>query len=86
MNPPSGWNNIGDGIATVLTNGTYMQGSCCNNPPTAALLDASTLTWTSTGTGKFDIYSEVGHDAAARWNGNRRRYLREQVPIQRHEL
>ena len=60
VNPPSGWNNIGDGIATVLTNGTYMQGSCCNNPPTAALLDASTLTWTSTGTGKFDIYSEEG--------------------------
>jgi hypothetical protein len=60
VNPPSGWANIGDGIATVLANGTYMQGSCCNNPPTAALLNPSTLSWTPTGSGKFDVYAEEG--------------------------
>jgi hypothetical protein len=60
VNPPSGWSNIGDGAATVLSNGTYMQGSCCNNPPTTALLNPSTLTWTTTGSGKFDVYAEEG--------------------------
>jgi hypothetical protein len=60
VTPPSGWVSIGDGSATVLTNGTYMQGSCCDQPPQTALLDASTLTWTTTGTGKFDVYDEEG--------------------------
>ena len=60
VNPPSGWREIGDGAATVLSSGTYMQGSCCNNPPTTALLNPSTLTWTSTGNGKFDVYAEEG--------------------------
>src|SRR5271165_2807981 len=60
VTPPSGWNSIGDGSATVLSNGTYMQGDCCDSPPKSALLNASTLTWTSTGTGKFDIFDEEG--------------------------
>jgi len=60
VNPPAGWNTIGDGASVILTNGTYMQGSCCDNPPKAALLNASNLTWTSTGTGKFDPYVEEG--------------------------
>ena len=60
VSPPSGWTSIGDGAATVLANGTYMQGSCCDSPPTTALLNASTLTWTSTGAGKFDVYDEEG--------------------------
>ena len=37
-----------------------MQSSCCDHPPQAALLNPSTLTWTSTGSGKFDIYDEEG--------------------------
>jgi len=58
--PPSGWTYIGDSPSVILPNGTYMQSDCCDQPPKAALLDASTLTWTSTGTGKFDIYDEEG--------------------------
>jgi len=58
VNPPSGWGRIGDASGIVLANGTYMQTSCCDSPPVAALLNPSTLTWTSTGTGKFDVYDE----------------------------
>ena len=46
VNPPAGWSSIGDGSATVLANGTYMQGSCCDSAIHTALLDAKTLTWT----------------------------------------
>ena len=60
VKPPSGWSTIGDGTAVVLSNGTYMQGSCCDNPPDAALLDPVSLTWSTTGTGKFDPYTEEG--------------------------
>jgi len=60
VNPPSGWSNIGDAAGSVLSNGTYMVGSCCDQPPAAALLNESTLTWTSTGSGKFDVYDEEG--------------------------
>jgi hypothetical protein len=56
--PPAGWRNIGDAPATVLANGTYMQSSCCTKE--SALLDPSTLTWTSTGAGKFDVFDEEG--------------------------
>ena len=41
MNPPSGWNNIGDAQATLLTNGTYMQADCCEGV-NQALLDLKT--------------------------------------------
>ena len=60
VSPPSGWASIGDSPSVVLANRTYMQTSCCDTQKQAALLDASTLTWTSTGTGKFDIYDEEG--------------------------
>jgi len=60
VNPPSGWGRIGDAASTVLSNGTYMLGSCCDTPPKTALLNPSTLTWTSTGSGKFDVYDEEG--------------------------
>jgi len=49
---------IGDAQSVVLVDGTYMQANCCTTQ--AALLDASTLTWTSTGSGKFDINDEEG--------------------------
>jgi hypothetical protein len=60
VTPPSGWGQIGDASSTVLSNGTWMLGSCCDQPPGTALLNASNLTWTSTGTGKFDVYDEEG--------------------------
>lgn len=54
--PPTGWQNIGDAWGGVLANGTYLQTSCCIK--TQALLDATTLTWTPTGSGKFDVPDE----------------------------
>jgi len=60
VSPPSGWGQIGDAASSVLLNGTYMLGSCCVTPPSAALLNPSTLTWTATGSGKFDVYDEEG--------------------------
>jgi len=58
--PPSGsgWSRIGDAPSTVLTNGTFMLGSCCSE--SEALLNEKTLTWTATGTGKADSNSEEG--------------------------
>jgi len=60
VTPPSGWGRIGDAAATVLSNGTFMLGSCCDTPIHTALLNPSTLTWTSTGSGKYDVYDEEG--------------------------
>ncbi|MBZ5598607.1 MAG: hypothetical protein LAN83_09815 [Acidobacteriia bacterium] len=58
LSPPSGWSKIGDAPTVVLPNGTFMVGDCCSAKE--ALLDFSTLTWTSTGTGKADNNSEEG--------------------------
>jgi|HubBroStandDraft_1064217.scaffolds.fasta_scaffold00393_16 hypothetical protein len=55
---PSGWTQIGDGQSVVLSNGDYMLGNCCTS--VQAILDASTLTWTITGSGKADANSEEG--------------------------
>lgn len=60
VTPPTGWGSIGDAAATVLANGTWMLGSCCDNPPKTAMLNASNLTWTTTGSNKFDVYDEEG--------------------------
>ena len=49
---------IGDAQAIVLSDGTYMQSDCCTKDE--ALLDPATLTWTPTGSGKFDIHDEEG--------------------------
>ena len=58
MNPPSGWGTIGDAQSVVLSNGTFMMANCCTSQ--AALLNAATLTWTPTGSGKFDENDEEG--------------------------
>jgi hypothetical protein len=58
MNPPSGWGSIGDAQSAVLANGTFMMANCCTSQ--AALLNASTLTWTPTSSGKFDENDEEG--------------------------
>ncbi len=58
VNPPAGWNNIGDAQTVVLNNGTFMLANAVTTQ--AALLNASTLTWTATGSGKFDINDEEG--------------------------
>ena len=49
---------IGDAQSVILFDGTYMQANCCTTDE--ALLDATTLTWTPTGSGKFDINDEEG--------------------------
>jgi hypothetical protein len=56
--PPSTWSTIGDAPSVVLANGTYMQAN--SRTAEQALLDASNLTWTITGTGKFDVNDEEG--------------------------
>jgi hypothetical protein len=56
--PPSGWKTIGDAQSVILPNGTYMQANCCTKDE--ALFNPGTLTWTPTGTGKFDIHDEEG--------------------------
>ncbi|HTV64522.1 MAG TPA: hypothetical protein VMD98_02900 [Bryocella sp.] len=58
VNPPSGWSTIGDASTVVLANKTLMLANCCTEQQ--ALLDESTLTWTPTGTGKFDENDEEG--------------------------
>ncbi len=61
--PPTGseWSRIGDGPSTVLANGIFMMGASGYSGTTAqALLDAKTLTWTATGTGKADGNGEEG--------------------------
>jgi hypothetical protein len=58
VTPPSGWSSIGDAQNIVLANRTDMQADCCAIE--AALLNASTLGWSATGAGKFDVYDEEG--------------------------
>ncbi len=58
--PPSGWRTIGDSPAIVLPNGTFMMGQGGQPSRLQVLFNASTLTWSSTGTGKADGFSEEG--------------------------
>jgi hypothetical protein len=58
LNAPAGWVTVGDAQSVVLADGTWMVANCCTTEE--ALLDAKTLTWTATGTGKADINDEEG--------------------------
>ncbi len=58
VNPPSGWSSIGDASGMVLFNKTFMLANCCSRQQ--ALFNESTLTWTPTGTNKFDENDEEG--------------------------
>jgi hypothetical protein len=49
VSAPSGWTEVGDAASIVLANGTFMLAGCCNSPDADALLNAKTLTWTTTG-------------------------------------
>lgn len=60
VTPPSGWRTIGDSPAVVLPNGTFMMGQGGQPSRLQVLFNASNLTWTSTGTGKADGFSEEG--------------------------
>ncbi len=56
--PPPGWSTIGDAQSVMLPNKTYMLANCCTKEQ--AILDDQTLTWTATGSGKFDVNDEEG--------------------------
>jgi len=58
VSPPAGWAFIGDAQSVVLANGIFMLADSQSRQQ--ALLDAKTLAWTPTGTGKFDINDEEG--------------------------
>jgi hypothetical protein len=58
VSPPDEWANIGDAQSVVLPDGTFMLANALTTQQ--ALLDANTLTWTATGTGKFDVNDEEG--------------------------
>jgi len=58
MTPPSGWSSIGDASSVVLFNKKFMLANCCTRQQ--ALLDPVTLTWSATGSGKFDENDEEG--------------------------
>ncbi len=63
VDPPLGWNKIGDAQQVVLADGRVMQASCCDAPSyRLAFFDPPTLTWTSADTSntKFDSYDEEG--------------------------
>ena len=58
VNPPVGWSDIGDAPGAVLDDGTFTIGNISSKRQ--ALFNATTLTWTPTGTGKADNFSEEG--------------------------
>ena len=58
--PPAGWNKIGDSPAVVLPNGTFMMGDGTDGNTDQVLFNARTLSWTTVGTGKADIFGEEG--------------------------
>jgi hypothetical protein len=56
-----GWAGIGDGPSVVLANGSFLLGASALLGNTAeAILNASNLTWTPTGDGKYDGNGEEG--------------------------
>ena len=66
VSAPNGWANIGDAQSVVLPDGTFMLANALTKQK--ALLNASTLTWTATGSGKFDVNDEEGWTLL--WDGN----------------
>jgi len=58
VNPPAGWNSIGDAQAILLDDGTYTQADCCEGV-NQAYFDPKTLSWTNlSNTGKVDRFDE----------------------------
>lgn len=56
---PTGWTRVGDAQSVVLPNGKFMLANCCSTQ-NAILTSLSPVTWTTTGTGKFDWNDEEG--------------------------
>jgi hypothetical protein len=66
VSPPSGWFHIGDAQSVVLPDGTFMLANAVTKEQ--ALLNAGSLNWTPTGSGKFDSNNEEGWTLL--WNGD----------------
>ena len=61
VNPPAGWNNIGDSPGIVQPDGVFMMGQGGISSTKQVTFNANDLTWTAiTNTGKADTYSEEG--------------------------
>jgi hypothetical protein len=60
VGPPSGWTYIGDSPSVVLPNGTFMMGQGASPSTLQVIFNASTLSWSSVGSGKIDGFSEEG--------------------------
>ena len=60
ISPPSGWSTTGDAPSAVLPNGTFMLGESGSATKAQALFNAANLSWTPTGTNKFDANAEEG--------------------------
>lgn len=58
ISPPVGWSEIGDAPGAVLADGTFTLGNITSR--SQVLFNAATLTWTPTGMGKADDFSEEG--------------------------
>ncbi len=56
---PTGWSTVGDAQSVVLPKGQMMLANCCTTQQ-AILTSLSPVTWTATGTGKFDENDEEG--------------------------
>ena len=56
VSPPTGWSAIGDASSIVLSSGQMILANAITRQ--AALFNPSNLTWTPTGSGKFDINDE----------------------------
>jgi hypothetical protein len=56
---PTGWSTIGDASGIVLPSGKFMLANCCTKQE-AILSSINPVTWTSTGTNKFDENDEEG--------------------------
>jgi len=56
---PTGWSSVGDAQSVVLPNGQFMLANCCTTQE-AILSSYSPITWTATGTGKYDWNDEEG--------------------------
>jgi hypothetical protein len=59
VSAPPNWARIGDAQSVVLPSGKFMLANCCTTDE-AILTNTSPITWTSTGTGKFDENDEEG--------------------------
>jgi hypothetical protein len=58
VNPPSGWNEIGDSPSVILPSGQFFIGR--NESEESALFVEKTLSWTAVGSGKLDDFEEEG--------------------------